>query len=159
MNIIIVKIKAFALKLRSKLKGFSVILGLIITLFVIFSFSANIFSYFDPVNLCYIGIDNDILRGNQKTIKKAISYIKNNDNDSYKILCKYVDTIFEDYCLNGDIRGGVQDTGYSSPGCYIRGSKIIYLIPSQNESETLVNFRVSTIVKYARASKNYWENN
>lgn len=159
MNLLVVKIKVFALLIRAKLKSFFAVLGFLIIIFVIFSVSANITSYFDPENLCYIGIDNDILRGNQKTIKKAISYIKNNDKDSYKILCKYVDTIFEDYCRNGDIRGGIQDTGYSSPGCYIRGSNIIYLIPSQNGSEAIVSLRASTIKKYALASKNYWENN
>lgn len=145
---------------KKKLKVFSILLGFIVVIFVVFSFLANVPSYFDPLNFCYIGIDNDILRGNQKTVKAAINQIKVEDPQAYKTLCENVDTIVEDYCRASDTRhGGTGDEiGLSEPGCFIRGSKIIYLIPSKMESDYVVNLRAETIKKYAYFSKNFWDN-
>jgi hypothetical protein len=112
-------------------------------------------SYLDIFNLCYINIDGDILRGNEKTIKDAIHLIKKDDPANYKILCKNVKTIKERYCFipTVPIKYG------TDPGCYIRGSRVIYIIPQKEESQEVVDKRAETIKKYAEKSRIFWENN
>lgn len=111
-------------------------------------------SYLDIFNLCYINIDGDITRGNEKTIKQAIRLIKEEDKESYKTLCHYVNTVKERYCLipKVPIKFGTE------PGCYIRGSKVIYLIPERGENQQIVRQRATTIQKYAQKSKIFWNN-
>ena len=154
---ILQKLKEFLPKLKLKLKFYSIFFVALIIFFAIFSFGANIFSYFDPLTFCYIGIENDILRGNQKTVKEALSRLKKEDIQSYKIVCKYVDTIVEDYCRATDSRVSGKEIGTYEPGCYIRGSKIIYLIPTKTDNQFGINQRHETIKKYANYSKNFWE--
>ena len=145
-------------KVKQKLKIFFTFFVAIVIFFAIFSFAANMFSYFDPLTFCYIGIENDFLRGNQKTVKEAIRLLKKEDIQSYKTLCKNVDTIVEDYCRAADPRVRGQEVGIDEPGCYIRGSKIIYLIPTKEDNKSVINQRAITIRKYAYFSKNFWEN-
>ena len=145
-------------KVKQKLKIFFTFFVAIVIFFAIFSIGANLFSYFDPLTFCYIGIENDFLKGNQKTVKEAIRLLKKEDIQSYKTLCKNVDTIVEDYCRAADPRVRGQEVGIDEPGCYIRGSKIIYLIPSKMESDYIINLRAETIKKYTYFSKNFWDN-
>lgn len=126
-------------------------LGLIVLVFILSNFIVNAFSYFDMGNFCYIDIEGDILRGNEETVKKAIGLLKKEDYGGYKVLCKYVDTISENYCLEGHMN-------YSDkPGCYIRGSKVIYIKPEKNDTSFIVSERANTIKKYSILSKNFWD--
>jgi len=155
---ILQKLKEIFLKVKSRLKFYFVFLVAVFIFFTIFSIGANLFSYFDPLTFCYIGIENDMLRGNQKTVRKAIGLLKKEDIQSYKTLCKNVDTIVEEYCRAADPRGRGQEVGIDEPGCYIRGSKVIYLIPTKKDNQFVINQRSEMIKKYAFFSKNFWEN-
>src|SRR3989344_7909370 len=155
---ILQKLKEIFLKVKSRLKFYFVFLVAVFIFFTIFSIGANLFSYFDPLTFCYIGLENDMLRGNQKTVRKAIGLLKKEDIQSYKTLCKNVDTIVEEYCRAADPRVRGQEVGINEPGCYIRGSKVIYLIPSKMESDYIINLRAETIKKYTYFSKNFWDN-
>ena len=137
------------------IKGIAIWLVCVFVLAAVFIFTANLFSYFDPATFCYIGIDNDWAQGNQKTIQKAIRQLKAQDKVAYRTLCSSVDAIIEDYCMVIDASGG----GVSQPdasGCYVKGSKIIYVRPTKDESLAMVSQRAATIKKYAEYSKNFW---
>ena len=120
-----------------------------------FIFAANLFSYFDPFSFCYIGIDNDFFRGNQKTIKQALHLLKQQDRAAYRTVCRYIDAIIEDNCLFRDARGG----GVSRPdveGCYIVGSRLMYMRPTEESYDVIVRGRAETIKKYSAYSKSFW---
>jgi len=145
MNLVLQKLKSVFLKIKTKSGGYLLKLFFLIVILTISTFLINLFSYFDPFSFCYIGIDNDIVKGNQSSIKKAIILIKKNDPEDYDVLCKYVDTVAENNCPG------------LAPGCYIKGSKIVLLSPTQDESALAVVTRVQTIKKYAYFSKNFWD--
>ena len=154
---ILQKLKEILPKVKQKLKIYFTFLVAIVIFFAIFSIGANLFSYFDPLTFCYIGIENDFLKGNQKTVKEAIGLLKKEDIQSYKTLCKNVDTIVEEYCRAADPRVRGQEVGIDELGCYIRGSKVIYLIPTKTDNQFVINQRSETIKKYAYFSKNFWD--
>lgn len=133
-------------------------IGFLVILFVFFSVITNTFSYFDPMNFCYISIDNDVLKGNQKGIQKAIKLLKKENKEEYKTLCKYVEKISEKNCLNCDWH--IDRSCYEKDipkGCYIKGSGVIYLLPDENESEDSIKSRAETIGKYALRSQEFWK--
>jgi hypothetical protein len=134
--------------------GFNLILFLALIVFA--NFFVNTISYFDAPRLCYIAIDNDILKGNQKTIREAIKLIKIDSEESYQTLCAYVDTIVEQECVNFDPR--VTKKNLPPPSaCYIKGSKVIYLPSESNESEAIIRERAEMIKKYSKQSQEFWE--
>jgi len=131
----------------------------LIIIFLIGSyFVINIFSYFDITNFCYISTERDIVRGNEKTIKQALKYLKKNKKDDYKMVCKYVETISEKYCIVADWHLGesLLREGCKLPGCYIKGSKTIYLKPSEETGENIIKKRAGDIIKYSNFSKEFW---
>lgn len=123
-------------------------------MFLAFYFFVNIFNYFDPLNFCYIKIDDDFLRGNESTIKKAIKLLKREDKAAYKTLCAYVDTISEHNCFTSSRNISLED--WNKNGCYIKGSKVIYLKPEKRESAAIINQRKTSIKKYSEYSKDFW---
>src|SRR3990167_9682793 len=112
---ILQKLKEILTKIKSKLRSYFVSFAAIVIFFAIFSFGVNFFSYFDPLTFCYIGIENDFLGGNQKTVKKAIVQLKRADIQSYKTLCTYVDTIVEEHCRASDPRVSGKEIGTYEP--------------------------------------------
>lgn len=127
----------------------------------VFFWFLNIISYFDPINLCYIKIEGDVVRGEESTIHKALSLIKKENKKTYKDICKYVDVISEKYCIIADwqINGEEYTKGLNLPGCYARGSKTIYLRPNKNISDNIIQIRKKSIIKYSQFSKNFWLEN
>jgi len=128
-------------------------------LFVMGSFFVNIFSYFDPLTFCYIGIDSNLLGGSSETIEKAIRQIKKEDRESYKVLCKYVDAIIEQECLNYDPhikQSSVPIKELKESACYVRGSKIVYLPRRSEESPEAVAVRAEMLKIYSQKSKDFW---
>jgi len=119
----------------------------------------NFFSYFDPGSLCYIKTEKDILRGNEETIKQALRLIKLEDKEEYKMICAYVDVISEKDCVIADhhIDPNKFEEGWEKAGCYVKGSKTIYLKPNNNEGAATVKKRAEDIKKYAEFSKEFWE--
>jgi hypothetical protein len=130
----------------------------IVFLFAIIYYTINIFSYFDATSMCYIGIQGDIMRGNEKTIRGAIKIMKK-DRSAYHDMCKYVDTIKEDYCQIADwyTKMDKYQKGLDLDGCYVRGSKTIYLRPDQNNNNDIILKRTETIKKMTGFSKEFWE--
>lgn len=135
--------------IKKYLKIFAILLFILITS----SLFINLFSYFDPLNFCYIKIDNDILRGNQDTIKKAIKLLKKENGESYKTLCRYVDIILEQNCVIN-----MPGQKIDKEGCYIKGSKVIYLKPEKQKTDLIIKKRAEIIEKYSSYSKNFWVN-
>lgn len=113
----------------------------------------SITSYFDPFNFCSISIDGDVVRGNEKTIKQAISYIKDTDFLTYEILCNEVKVIKEKYCMETDLPLRASE----EPGCFIRGSRVIYLKPQKGISESVIKERAQVIEKYVLRLETFWQ--
>jgi len=122
-----------------------------VILFILAYFVINIFAYFDPFNSCLIWIDGDILRGNTGTIRQAIKIIKNKNPESYKNTCRYLNAISENYCVASRVSAEML------PGCYIKGSKTIYLNPENGAGENIINARAEQIEKLAEKSKEFWQ--
>ena len=114
------------------------------------------FHYVDILSLCNIAIDKDFLKGNRETIVQAITQIKTEDKSAYKTVCKYVDLISENFCPVDHAYGG-PFTYNNQSGCYIKGSKVIFINPDKSNYPTVINQRAESIKKYADLSKNYWD--
>src|SRR5258708_36309439 len=112
-------------------------LGLVNFLMAIGYFFISTLIYLDPINFCKISIDEDILRGNKQTIYSAMQLLKNQDFPSYQTICKYVDSISENPCPISHAPTGVVSDA-QAPGCYIKGSRIIYLIPDKHDSPDII---------------------
>ena len=131
-------------------------------LFILGTFFVNVFSYFDPLNFCYIGIDNNILGGSQEAIKKAIKSIKEEDGESYRTLCKYVDAIIEQECLNFDPhikQSAVPMEELKESACYVKGSRVIYVPRISEETNEAVADRAEMLKIYSQKSKDFWTSN
>ncbi len=123
-------------------------------IFLAFYFFVNFFNYFDPLNFCYIKIDGDFLRGNESTIKKAIKFLRKENKLAYKTLCAHIDTISEKNCFTSSRNVSMED--WEKDGCYIKGSKIIYLKPEKRESNIIINKRKVSLKKYSEYGKDFW---
>lgn len=144
---------------KSNITSILYIFVFIIFLTFAFFYLINSFSYFDPINLCYIKLKGDSLRGNEKTISDALKQIKKQDKKVYQMICKNVDIISEKFCVVRDahIDRSAFLTGNDFPGCYVRGSRVIYLHPQQAQSQKIIDDRAKDIQYYAGLSKNFWE--
>lgn len=118
----------------------------------------NSASYLDPLGLCYVKIEGDIVRGNETTIHKALRLIKRENKSAYRDICKYVDVISEKNCIVADwkISGDEYAEGMKLPGCYARGSKTIYLKYDKSTSDATIKSRADDIIKYSGFSKKFW---
>lgn len=137
-----------------------IVIILIIGLFGVLAwYVINAFSnYVDVTGLCRIRISGDMLRGNEDTIKEALKSIKASDSSGYKDICRNVDEITERFCVDSDyhLDQAAAQAGWERPGCFIRGSKTIYLKPEPGESASVVKARAREILKDALLSKDYW---
>ncbi|PIU75436.1 MAG: hypothetical protein COS76_00805 [Candidatus Portnoybacteria bacterium CG06_land_8_20_14_3_00_39_12] len=141
------------------LKQFTTWLVLLVMMIIVVGFSVwliNLFDYLDPFNLCYINIESDVTRGNTKTIHQAIEQIKKADKSDYRNLCHFVNVISENLCMADDPnRSSAWRDDVS--GCYLRGSKVIYLNPSRAVDEGTIAHRARIIKIYSQKSKNFWQ--
>ena len=108
--------------------------------------------------MCYLKIEGDIIRGNEKTIITALKKIKKEDKASYRKVCKYVDRISERYCFATDwhLDNSQYQKEAAGPGCYARGSKTIYLKPEKQANKSIEETRQANIIKFSGHSRNYW---
>jgi len=131
-----------------------IIIFLLFLTYIIF-YSYN--NYVDPFNLCVINIDQDTQGGNRKTIQAALGKLKNTDKSSYEDVCRHVSLISENFCPIYHTYGGSWQYN-NQPGCYIKGSKIIYINPTKENTDSIIDQRAEAIKKYANFSKDYWLN-
>lgn len=111
--------------------------------------------HIDFPNNCYIKVDKDILKGNRETVFKALNSIKNTNLQAYQDICTHVDTITEASCLLGETRNGKLHP-INTDGCYLKGTKTIFIRPDASNLDAAVNLRKEQIMKYAQMSKEYW---
>ncbi|MCK5490361.1 MAG: hypothetical protein KAI67_00820 [Candidatus Pacebacteria bacterium] len=135
-----------------------------VTFFIMFIFCIysviNIFSYYDPINSCYIRVEGDVVSGNRKTVYDAIKLIKKEDKKTYKVLCQNVERISENECSTAHGEFTEDDKiAWEQDGCYVRGSKVILIKPEKIDSESIIRKRVETIKKYALYSEKFWKEN
>jgi len=122
-------------------------------------FFISVSSYFDPLDWCRIGINGDIMNGNEKTIKAALGLLKKTDMAAYKDLCRWVDRIGEKNCIIADqlIDAKRFQEGWDLPGCYVNGTKTIYIKPTKSESPETIEERAWALKHYSAFSKTFWE--
>ena len=145
--------------IQSKGEFMLLIIFLSIVLFMIY-YMINMFSYFDPARWCYVKIEGDIVSGSETTIRKAILVLKKDDPAAYESLCHYVDRVSERNCIVADHKISKKEfeEGWHQLGCYVRGTKTIYLKPTRVETEDVIQERAWVIKKYTEYSKNFWDN-
>ena len=133
------------------------------------------FAWFDPVRLCRIHIDVELLEGDRAPIREAIALVRREDPLAYHALCQWVDRIQEErQCDAGDpqadprLRGqpvfapGAVDAALSrareAPGCYVRGSRIVVLrrAPEGGGGPALVRQRADALRRLASYSEAFW---
>ena len=119
----------------------------------------NIVNYFDPFGGGYLNIDGDIVSGNKETIKAAIRYLGKTDRTAYRNLCTVVDRVSEKNCIIADQRidskGFIE--GLNLDGCYVKGTRTIYLRPDKSDSPDVIEGRARTIKHYTEAVARFWE--
>ena len=115
----------------------------------------NTFDYFDPMTLCYVRINKELVGGRRDTIKQAIRLLKKTDKPSYRTLCAYVSRIRERICIGSDWHIENPPRGINANGCYIRGTKTIYLKPRPDEGDAVVAQRMQTIRIYSQLSAEF----
>lgn len=142
--------------LQEKIKKYFKKFAWVFFVFLAFYFFVNIFNYFDPLNFCYIKIDGDFLHGNEGTIKKAVKLLKREDKIAYKRLCSYINTISEHHCFTSSQNISLED--WNKEGCYIKGSKVVYVKPEKGVSDIIVNKRKNAIKRFSEHSKDFWIN-
>lgn len=117
------------------------------------------FSYVDLSNRCYIRLQQELVRGDRKSLEKAILLIREQSFTDYEMVCRNVDRIIESYCISSDPHISSTLVGYNEPGCFIKGSKAIYIRPEDNGlTQEVIEKRAQIIKKYANISKDYWDN-
>lgn len=131
----------------------SALILLLVFLFLNFSFS-----YFNIPDSCYIKIKNPGLASNRSNVKKAIRFLKKSDRKAYDAFCRYADTIIESDCMGSDWHLNEEMRGHKSAGCYIKGSKTIYLNPLL--TRPLPQEKISELIaKYSLMSEKFWTEN
>ncbi len=113
--------------------------------------------YLDSLYNCSIRINDDVLRGNPETIIGALRKIKTEKPQSYRSLCQYVSKIDETPCLFGT-KDSKRLEEADTKGCFLKGTKTIFIKPERDETQTIIDDRAEILVKMAELSKKYWEN-
>ena len=113
--------------------------------------------YLHVIPWCRIKIQHDVLRGGQTFIKASIKQLKSRDRDAYQALCGYVDVIYERACVGADWHIYDPKILYDKPGCYVRGTRTIYLSPKQNFLKDEMAERAKELKRLAEHSKAFWE--
>src|SRR3989338_8567134 len=93
------------------------------------------------------------LIGNRPASWVGIIQLKKENKESYKTLCRYVDVILEQYCINGMPNPRLTD----KDGCYIKGSKVIYIKPERQNTDLIIQKRAEILKKYSAYSKKFWD--
>jgi hypothetical protein len=133
------------------------------------------FAWFDPLMLCRVHIDVELLEGDRAPIRAAIAVVRREDPLAYHALCRWVDRIQEERrCDAGDpqararLRGqapispGADDgallRAQEAPGCYVRGSRVIVLRrPGEGAGgPALVRERAEALKRLAGYSEAFW---
>ena len=140
-----------------KYKIYAVYLVLICVVIIIVYALLNISSYINPLAGCKIKIETATVQNNKKVIKKSIKELKKQDRSSYQDLCEYIKVISEKMCFISDPHVEEEKfiEGREKTGCYVRGSKTIYLNPNNFNSDS-IDVRVLLLKKYTAMSKDFW---
>jgi hypothetical protein len=125
-----------------------------------FVIASNLRSYFNPLTFCKIKIELGSFDNHRKEIKQGISWLKKNDSEAYRDLCKNVDKISEKICVGADPNVDMKlfEEIRDKNGCYVRGSKIIYINPHNFDEKINTQTVAGYIKTYSEMSKNFWEN-
>jgi hypothetical protein len=133
------------------------------------------FGWFDPLALCRIHIDVELLEGDRGPIRQAIDLVRREDRPAYRALCRWVDRIQEErQCDAGDPQADPRLRGQPeiapaaieaavvrarvAPGCYVRGSRTIVLrrAPEGGGGPALVRERAEALKRLAGYSQSFW---
>jgi hypothetical protein len=133
------------------------------------------FAWFDPIALCRIHIDVELLEGERDPIRAAIEVVRREDPAAYRTLCRWVDRIQEErQCDAGGPQAHPRVGGQSvsapgaseppllrareAPGCYVRGSWVIVLRrpPDGGGGPALVRLRAEALKRLAGYSQAFW---
>ena len=131
-------------------------------------------AWFDPVALCRIRVEVDLLEGDRGAIETAIAVVRREDPAAYRALCAWVDRIQEEReCAAGDPQADPRLRGAAVPaeaiepalrrardaaGCYVRGSRIVVLRRARDgeDAAAVLRARAEALKRLARYSQTFW---
>lgn len=140
--------------LRGGFLFFSIGLAIVTVLYFVV---ATQFSYIDPGGPCWVKTVTDVVEGNNRLVD-GIKKLKESDPYAYKDLCQHVDTIVELNCIAGDPRVNLDPKliDFEYKGCFIKGSKTVYLLPNKDGTQQDPTSIATTLKKYTQVSREYW---
>ncbi len=129
---------------------------LVIVLSAFFGTILKDFYYVDIPNLCFIKTSYSVHNKEKSYLHEAIKTLKIKDIDSYSDLCNYVAVISETNCIIAYETGPIIE--YSKNiGCYIKGTKTVFIQPLNTNTKTPTNEEIAESLKrYAGLSKTFW---
>lgn len=140
--------------MNDRLKKYSIRLAVVFAITFLFLFFS--FSYFSLLDSCYVKIKAPGLASRKSEIKKAIKYLKITDKEAYENFCRYTDDIVETNCMGSDWHLEEKVRGQDSPGCFVKGSKTLYMNPLALKS--LSTDKIAELLKkYSLLGKDFWE--
>ena len=139
---------------RSAIKTWAAVLGVL---------CAAVFSwlwftgYVSLIPWCRVKIHHHVLSGDKGLIRKAISQLRASDEDGFRALCRYVDAIYERVCYGADWNITDASQWYRKPGCFVKGSRAVYLTPTKNQTRSAVANRAVDLGRFAKYAREFWE--
>ena len=109
------------------------------------------FDYFDIQNFCYIRIEAVPKSEDKAAVKTVLKSLKEENPSQYVSLCDYVRFIMVEPCLLGEAASS--DVNYLGvSGCYIKGSKTIYIRPGTSDDE-----KKEALIRYSSMCRDFWK--
>lgn len=116
------------------------------------------FYYVDLANTCIIKTKYSIHTENKTHIHQAIKTIRTTMPSDYKTLCNYVTNITETNCIVANETGPII-TYADSVGCYIKGTKTVFIQPLTTSQTKPDNEEIAeNLARYSRYSEEFWLN-
>jgi len=138
---------------NEKIKKYLIKLGIISGLIYVFLFFS--YSHFNVFEPCFVKIRVPVIASSKAKIKKAIKFLKRSDHAAYGTFCRHVNTIVESDCLGSDWHLSNEIRGQDAPGCYVKGSKTIYLNPLKTRA--MSEEKISELLKEnSELSQEFW---
>ncbi len=113
--------------------------------------------YVDIGHRCVIDISGSIAGTSDDEIRSILKKIKSNDPAGYVLVCEQIDHIRQAHCPVFDETLSVNTMQWSSTGCYLRGSHMVYLPPQHSSIGVSAQSLAAALVYYAGESRDFWQ--
>lgn len=113
-------------------------------------------SYVDIGSGCKIEISGSLASANKDAVSALLKEIKAEDKASYDLICSSLDHIREAHCPLFDESLKEDRIIWTTPGCYLRGTKTVYLVPLNSGYAASERETKEGLIRFAEQSRMYW---